>query len=204
MSIYSADDSALPSGTYRDLTRDLRTQIDPQSPAYSESQSSGEAEQVGPRNLKHAIQSPSISSERSQSSSGEKVGFRAAEAWTRPSPVVTNGRISHFVFDLRECTFSMSLAAKVRTEQGAPTEVYLPDFHFPAAQTLVTVSRGDWAIDYDETNGVKQQRLQWWHPEGDHEIKIQGVKRKLGELTDGSAEDVSYLEQCQRGGCVVM
>lgn len=204
MSIYSVDDHALPSGSYRDLATDLRSQLDPESPAYSESQSSGEAEQVEPGNLKHAIQSPSISSERPRSSSGERVGFRAAEAWTRPSPIVTNGKISKFVFDLSECTFTMSLAAKARSEPDAPTEIYLPDFHFPTTRTLVSVSDGNWAIDHDEINGVKLQRLQWWHPEGDHDIKIQGVKRKIGELTETSGDDVSYLEQCQRNGCVIM
>lgn len=201
MSIYSVDDHALPTGSYRDFGTDLRSQLDPKSPAYSESQSSGEAEQVEPGNLKHAIQPPSISSERPQSSSGEKVGFRAAEAWTRPSPIVTNGKISNFVFDLSECTFTLSLSAKARTEPDAPTEIYLPDFHFPT--TRVTVSDGNWAINQQDS-GVKV--LQWWHPEGDHDIKIQGVKHKIGNLTETetSGDDVSYLEQCQRNGCVVM
>lgn len=96
------------------------------------------------------------------------------------------------------------MTAKARTSQDAPTEIYLPDFHFPAPQTVVTVGAGEWTIDYDEINGVKVQRLRWWHPEGDHEIEIQGVKRKAGELENDTSDDISYLEQCQKGECVVM
>jgi hypothetical protein len=94
--------------------------------------------------------------------------------------------------------------AKAGTAQDAPTEVYLPEFHFPAPQTVVTVSAGEWIIDYDEINAVKLQRLRWWHPEGDHEVEIQGVKRKPGDLDYGTSDDISYLEQCQRGECLMM
>lgn len=132
------------------------------------------------------------------------MGFRAAEAWVRPSPIKTNGKVSHYAFDLWKCTFEMSLTAKVRTEQDAPTELYLPDYHFPAAQTVLTVSDGEWTIDYEEVNGVKVQHLKWWHPEGDQDIKVEGVKHKPGELINDPGEEISYLEQCQKEGCVVM
>ena len=204
MSIYSLDDHTLSSGNYLDLENDRRIELDPQSPAYSESHASGAAERVEPRNLRHALQSPSISSDLSQSSTMKKAGFRAAEAWTRPSPIFTNGSVSNFVFDLLSCTFSLSLTAKARAARDAPTEIYLPDFHFPAAQTMVTASAGEWTIDHCEINTVKLQRLKWWHPEGDQEIKIQGAKYKPGELANGTSDDISYLEQCQRAECVIM
>lgn len=204
MSIYSLDDHTLPSGNYVDLGRNRRTELDPQSPAYSESHASGEGNPVEPRNLRHALQSPSISSELSQSPTTKKAGFRAAEAWTRPSPIFTNGSVSHFVFDLQSCTFSLSLTAKARAARDSPTEVYLPDFHFPAAETVVTASAGEWAIDYCEISTVNLQRFTWWHPEGDQEIKIQGVKRKPGELANDISDDISYLEQCQKAECVIM
>lgn len=96
------------------------------------------------------------------------------------------------------------MAAKARTTQDAPTEIYLPDFHFPASQSVVTVSDGEWAIDYEEIKTVKVQRLRWWHREGEQEIKIQGVKRKAAGLMNEGSDEVSYLEQCQRGECVMM
>lgn len=204
MSIYSLDDHTLPCGNDSDIGKDLRSQVDPQSPAYSESHSTGQDQRVGPRNLRHVLQSPSISSDHIQSPSRQKAGFRAAEAWTRPSPIFTNGRISDFVFDLRKCTFTLSLSAKARTAQDAPTEIYLPDFHFPATQTVVTVSGGEWTIDYHEINAVKLQLLRWWHPDGDQEIKIQGVRRKPGDLDKSGSDEISYLEQCERGDCSVM
>jgi hypothetical protein len=99
----------------------------------------------------------------------------------------------------------MSLAGnKATAEQGTPTEIYLPDFHFPETNTDVSVSSGEWSIDYVEFQSARLQRLQWWHSEGDQDIKIQGVKRKGGALAAPSAEDLSYLEQCRKGGCVVM
>jgi hypothetical protein len=153
--------------------------------------------------LKQALQSPSISSEISQSSE-DKLGFRAAEAWVRPSPIITNGQILQYGFDLKKCVFSMRLLGEKKgLEQEAATEIYLPDFHFPDTHTVISVSGGEWTIDYSEIHSVKFQRLRWWHPEGDHNIKIQGVKRKPGDPAV-SGEELSYLEQCQKGGCSMM
>ncbi|GIK01335.1 hypothetical protein Aspvir_005369 [Aspergillus viridinutans] len=201
LSIYSLDDLELPSGKL--LAFESEFQRDPQSPAYSESQRNTESYRVGPRDLKQALQSPSISSEISQSSQ-DKLGFRAAEAWVRPSPITTNGQILQYGFDLKNCVFSMRLLGEKKGPgQEAATEIYLPDFHFPDPHTVVSVSSGEWTIDYPEIHSVKFQRLRWWHPEGDHNIKIQGVKRKPGDPTV-SGEELSYLEQCQKGGCSMM
>lgn len=135
----------------------------------------------------------------------DKLGYRAAEAYIRPSPVYTNGkRLSHG-FDLRNCTFTLSLVAREPTSEDAPTEIYLPDFHFPDSSTVVAVSDGKWTLDREEVNSVKLLRLKWWHGKGNQDIKIQGLKRKPGEFANPrGSEDVSYLEQCQRGGCSVM
>ncbi|KAJ5111276.1 glycosyl hydrolase [Penicillium argentinense] len=190
LSIWSRDDHELPSGG------GIRS-LDPNSPAYSESHSSGEQPEVGPRNLKRALTSPSISSSFSQSPKG----YRAAEAYLRPSPIYVSGRLDHHVFDLQNCTFTMSLTAEAATSTEAPTEIYLPEFHFPEDQTDVAVSGGKWELEIDES--TKGQRLLWWHAEGEQDIKIEGVKRKVGEYSN-SGEDVTYLEQCQRGQCVMM
>ncbi|KAL3482454.1 glycoside hydrolase superfamily [Aspergillus californicus] len=199
LSIYSADDLELPSGRHQSQNRS-----DHHSPSYSSSHSDVTNQQISSGNLKNAIQTPSIMSDVSQLDE-DKLGYRAAEAYVRPSPVVTNGLITNHVFDLRNCTFTMSLVGNKSTErQPAPTEIFLPDFHFPDSHTEVSVSSGEWKIDYVEIKSARLQRLQWWHPEGNQDITIEGLKRKGGALVGPSAEDLSYLEQCQRGGCTVM
>jgi len=197
LSIYSRDDLELPAGNTARSTN-------PHSPAYSESQSSAEEPDVGPRNLKGALTTPSISTDHYQQSVRQKQGYRAAEAYLRPSPTYVSGKLDSHVFDLKNCTFTLSLTSKGPTPATAPTEIYLPDFHFPEANLVVTVSGGKWDIDYQDIQGVKLQRLRWWHGEGEQDIKIEGLKRKPGEIANPAGEDVSYLEQCQKGECVMM
>lgn len=98
----------------------------------------------------------------------------------------------------------MSLTAEAASPQDTPTEIYLPEFHFSGDQSVVSVSSGEYKIEFEEVHSVKVQCLRWWHSEGEQDIKVEGVKRKLGELYNGTAEDVGYIEQCQQGGCVVM
>ena len=98
----------------------------------------------------------------------------------------------------------MSLTAEAACPQDMPTEIYLPEFHFPEDQSVVSVSSGKYEIEFEEINSAKVQRLRWWHFEGEQDIRIEGIKRNLGVLYNGTAEDVGYIEQCQQGGCVVM
>jgi hypothetical protein len=142
-------------------------------------------------------------SSRAPSEPESKPGFRAAEAFIRPSAIYTAGDLLKYDFDLRNCTFTLSLAASRPTAQDAPTEIYLPEFHFPRSQTVVSITGGKWAIDSDEELSSTVQRLRWWHGEGDQDIKIQGVKHKASEII-GSDEEESYLEQCQKGSCSIM
>lgn len=95
----------------------------------------------------------------------------------------------------------MSLTASTPTSLNAPTEIYLPEFHFPEDQTSIYISGGKWKLQIDDI--TKVQKLLWWHAEGEQDIKIEGVKRKVGEYFN-SAEELTYLEQCQRGQCAVM
>ncbi|PKY06096.1 putative glycosyl hydrolase [Aspergillus campestris IBT 28561] len=203
LSIYSVDDFELPSGKLLALDPDSQSQTNRHSPTYSESRNSLSDENVGPHNLKGALRPPSITSEVSQSGQ-DKVGYRAAQAFLRPSPVTTNGTVTKHLFDLRSCTFTMTLQGqKGSVGQDAVTEIYLPDFHFPDSNTVVSVSSGEWSIDAVEINSIKAQYLRWRHPDGNQDIKIQGVKRKLTDLSP-SSEDMTYLEQCQSAGCTVM
>lgn len=150
------------------------------------------------------IESPVISPQSShiQSEPEEKPGFRAAEAYIRPSPIYTGGDVLKYDFDLKNCTFTLSLNANKPTAQDAPTEIYLPEFHFPKSETVVSVSGGKWSIEVpDESSSF--QILKWWHAEGDQDIKVQGVRRKASDIVAGY-EDETYLDQCQKSSCTVM
>lgn len=195
LSIYSRDDLELPSAA------GIRS-AGPHSPGYSESHSSGDEPEVGPRNLKGVLTSPSISSGHSQTSPEPK-GYRAAEAYLRPSPVYVNGDLTSHLFDLKSCTFTMTLMSKKPTASDAPTEVYLPAFHFPEKESAITATGGKWETDTYEIQTAKLQRLRWWHADGEQSIKIEGVKRKPGNTSDRASEG-TYLEQCQAGQCLMM
>ncbi|KAJ9272519.1 CAZyme family GH5 [Paecilomyces variotii] len=203
LSIFSHDDLELPVPQISHRRNESTTSIDRGSPAYSQSQSNNDTQSVTPKNLRRALTSQSMTSNRSQTSPEDKPGFRAAEAYIRPSPIFTHGTLSAHGFDLRNCTFTLSLVAESATAEHAPTEIYLPEFHFPATDTTVTVSGGKWSIDSQEIETVVVQRLRWWHGEGEQDIKIQGVKRKAGEAIS-NADEEGYLEQCQKSTCTVM
>ncbi|KAL1983127.1 hypothetical protein VTN96DRAFT_457 [Rasamsonia emersonii] len=205
LSIFSKDDLELPNASVLGQRNGSRTSLDRNSPSFSQSQSTTDYGKVEPNNIKTAVESPHMSSGSSKSSPElvSKPGFRAAEAYIRPSPIYTNGDLLGYGFDLRNCTFTLSLSANGPTAEHAPTEIFLPEFHFPSSQTVVTVSGGKWTIESDEEASSTVQRLRWWHGEGEQEIKIRGVKRKAGEILN-SDEDETYLEQCQKNTCNVM
>lgn len=117
------------------------------------------------------------------------------EAWLRPAPVYTNGRLESYTFDLKKCTFTMRLIAN-QAAPHTPSEIYLPEFHFPMGYTSVTVSGGEWEICFQEFHTVKLQYLRWWHGEGAVEIKIKKTKR-------GSREHAA-LRKHHRSQCMMM
>jgi hypothetical protein len=173
--------------------------LNPDSPSFSRSESSS----VTPSTLKQTLgteEAMSSSSIRAPKEDGDKAGYRAAEAFVRPHPAAVHGDITSFGFDLRTCTFSMSLTAASPTEQNAPTTIFLPEWHFPSSNTTVEVSGGKWSIDFKDD----QQTLQWWHMEGDQTITVKGLVRKQGAAVGGTGEEEGYLEQCQRTACTVM
>ena len=202
LSIYSLDDIPLPVGGLP--STDSRASIDTNSPAYSQAQSS-ETLKVSPDNLKKTLSSDNMSMQSSlvQDKDGDVKGLRAAEAFVRPTPIAVHGDISSFGFDLRNCTFRLSLSAASSTREEAPTVAYLPDFHFPSGQTSVEASGGKWTVSSEEQNGATVQLLRWWHAEGDQTMTVKGVVRKQGAGL-GTEEDEGYLQQCQRQACSVM
>ncbi|RAO72185.1 uncharacterized protein BHQ10_008197 [Talaromyces amestolkiae] len=199
LSIYSRDDLELPSSL-----SDSTLTLDRNSPSFSQSSSSIDNGKITHHNIKNVIETPSFSRQASKASSEPegKPGFRAAEAYIRPSAVYTNGDLLAQGFDLKSCKFTLSLYADKPTTQEAPTEIYLPEFHFPAAEIGVTVSGGKWTTENREESSYSFQVLKWWHGEGDQYITIQGIKRRASGLII-SPEDESYLDQCQKN-CSVM
>jgi Glycoside hydrolase family 5 C-terminal domain len=206
LSIYSIDDSPLPVASKPGFasTNPSTTSIDKASPAYSYSKSES-ALPVTPANVKDALKAPSISSERTKTSGdlSAKPGFRAAEAYIRPSPIATNGRVLKHGFDLRNCTFTMSLDASQPLAEAHPTELFLPEYHFGRNAMNVEVSGGRWTVDIDEVDGGTMQVLRWWHAVGEQNITVKGIRQRQG-LGSGQDEEVGYLEQYRRSLCSVM
>ncbi|KAG6011062.1 hypothetical protein E4U21_000093 [Claviceps maximensis] len=213
LSIHSVDDklprqSPLPHGTA--LSQSVTSVIKPPSIS-NNSEPVGDDESITPRNLQSTLTSPSISSSRSAKDPEltNAPGFRAAEAFIRPTPTAVAGTILSTGFDLRRCVYKLKLKAPEAAKDMAPTIVFVPEFHFPKDQCEVTVSAGKWEISSDDSEGPMLQRLKWWHPEGEQDLTIQGLVRKHN-VAEGSAEEAGYLEQCQQGygfsfgNCLVM
>lgn len=145
-------------------------------------------------------------------------GYRAAEAFIRPSPIFTSGNLTSYGFDLRRVTFTCALECDSPTTEEGPTEIFLPAFHFPRDHTEVQVSGGKWTLSFegvdDGVNDVEKdamiQKLRWWHGEGSQHITVKGVARPPGSTSSspsalsGADEENGYYEQCQSAKCVVM
>ncbi|KAK7210465.1 hypothetical protein V2G26_017643 [Clonostachys chloroleuca] len=201
LSIYSTDDkipslSAVPRNTA--LHRSASTES--KSATSANAKILPDDETVTPANLQRTLTNPSISSEPSskQPELTAASGYRAAEAFIRPTPTVVAGDVIQYGFDLRSCTFTLKLSAEKATSDDAPTTVFLPEYHFPKDLSDVSVSGGKWEISSDETEGPLLQRFKWWHSEGEQDLKITGLVRKHN-VPQGSPEDAGYLEQCQQG-----
>lgn len=160
---------------------------------------------INPGNIKAKLKTPSISSKQSDAPPEltNAPGFRAAEAYVRPAPIATVGKILSHGFDLRNCIFNLRLHAKEANSEDKPTEIFLPEFHFPKDKCEIEVSSGKWTISIDDADGGMIQRLRWWHVEGEHEIKVTGVQRRQNTAL-GKEEEEGYLDQCQQSKCTVM
>ena len=214
LSIYCKEDRPLPPASYSAAEATPTTSklsLDPSSASYSESQSESNAP-IKPGSLQKTLSVNSMTAQQPTTPSladGEGApGFRAAEAYVRPSPVFTHGTVSSYGFDLKTCTFTLSLTSPSPTPQDHPTEVFLPDFHFPQQhqQTTVETSGGKWTIQIDEeVEGAPQQVFRWWHGEGEQKCTVRGVKRKNGAM-EGRQQEEGYMEAYWAMGrnCAVM
>ena len=57
-----------------------------------------------------------------------KPSHRAVEAFLRPTPIYTNGRLESHTFDLKKCTFTMRLIGNQAAPE-TPSEIYLSLIH---------------------------------------------------------------------------
>lgn len=203
LSIYSVDDKQPPLSALPRTLTNYGSVSDLNKPAVSD-RDIGDDNLVTPSNLQRTLTNQSLSSMRSTKDPEltNSPGLRAAEAFIRPTPIFVHGDLVSYGFDMRNCTFAMTVKAKKQADDSAPTVVFLPDYHFPKDHCEIAVSSGKWEISSDESEGVLLQRLRWWHPEGEQTIQVNGMVRKHNEPV-GTDEDAGYLEQCQNN-CSVM
>lgn len=206
LSIFSLDDKPLPvhpSANADKSASSSTVSVDHTSPSYSANRSTNSSP-VSPRNLKDTLKAPSISAERSKTPAeiGSRPGYRAAEAYVRPSPIATVGKVTSYGFDLRNAVFTLALESQTAATEEVPTEVFLPEFHFPRDNTKVEVSSGKWSISVDNVNGELIQMLRWQHGAGKQNIIINGVQRQGMAL--GQEEGEGYYEQCKQSRCDLM
>ena len=161
-------------------------------------------EPVSPSNLKQTLSKPSMASEPSSEDADMKslLGLRASEAFVRPFPIAIAGDLKDYGFDLRGCVFTMFITATAATSKDAPTEVFLPGYHFPRDHTQVESSGGQWIITTDDRGSASKQILKWWHGEGDQTLKVRGVARNYGIPVAG--DDEGYLNHYWQAGCSIM
>lgn len=199
MSIFSLDDRPLPVSPIPSAISSTgsSTSLVPQASPRTKLEHSDEST-VNPANLQAKLQTPSISSKTTDNPAEltNAPGFRAAEAYVRPSPIATVGKIISQGFDLKNCVFALQLSAPKAGSEDAPTEIFLPEFHFPKDKCEIEVSSGKWTISMDDEDGGMIQKLRWWHVEGEHSIKVTGVPSSQS-LLQGRDDEVGYLDQCQ-------
>jgi hypothetical protein len=198
LSIVSLDDQILPSSSsMSSLTpaNQSTTSLGQKSGSYSGTTLS-ESSTVNPSNLRDVLKHPEIVQKPSSAPSDltSNPGLRSAEAYVRPSPIATVGDVVKYGFDLRSVTFTFQLIADRATKEDIPTEIFLPEFHYPSGKTTVEVSGGRWRIDVLDVDGESMQVMKWWHGAGEQSMTVKGVKRKPGALEEEADADAGYLD----------
>ncbi|KAL9000794.1 MAG: hypothetical protein Q9169_000548 [Polycauliona sp. 2 TL-2023] len=160
------------------------------------------------RNLKENLSTTSMSSlQRSNTPANlsSNPGYRAAEAYVRPSPIATVGNVISYGFDLRNCTFTLVLDCTEAATKEVSTEVFLPEYHFPKDNISVEVSSGNWTVGVDDTDGGGLiQVMKWQHEKGPQSLTVKGVKTRQSTSRGEEENAPGYLEQCWQSGCNIM
>lgn len=109
------------------------------------------------------------------------VHTRAREAFDRPFPLAVRGRALERRFDVRKRIFTLRIDANSENgrDPDAPTEIYVPAFHFPLLELDVQVSSGKVTIDDDSST------LLWWHDDGEQKIQFGAT----GDIPAASSDD---------------
>lgn len=115
----------------------------------------------------------------------------------RPSPIATVGNVTSYGFDLRNATFTLAVDCEAAATEDVPTEIFLPEFHFPRNNTSVEVSSGKWTISADDVDGGMIQSLRWQHGAGKQTMTVKGVKRRQG-IALGKEEEEGYYDKLSR------
>lgn len=220
LSIFSLDDAPLPLSV-SSISNGLKSantsnfSVDINSPNFSQSQAT-EPNSISPSNISRALSTSPISSTPSDipAELASKPGFRAAEAFIRPSPIYTAGTLLSSGFDLRNVTFTLSLIRESSPTTSSaenmafPTEIFLPQYHFPSEEVIIKVSSGKWTVsfenEFDGHNGAAGvQVLRWWHGSGKQNLSVKGVRRQGASTV--REEEEGYFDQCsQATQCSVM
>ncbi|CAL8577857.1 hypothetical protein XPA_003670 [Xanthoria parietina] len=212
LSIVSVDDKLLPvspsvnAKDQKSASASSTSSDDRSSPAFSESRSNNNSP-VAPRNLKQTLSTTSMASlQRSNTPAeiGSNPGYRAAEAYVRPSPMATVGNVISYGFDLRNCTFTLELESADAATEEVSTEVFLPEYHFPKDNIAVEVSSGKWTVKVDDADDGVIQVLKWQHEKGRQSLTVKGVKRRQGTSLGQGEPAPGYMEQCWQSGCTIM
>ena len=210
MSLYSKEDLPLPISSSGGS--ESATSLNPAKPSFSYVRSSESHDaSVRPENLQITPSAPSTSGapfaagDSTTRAAARPLGLRAAEATVRPSPIFTSGTIRARGFDLTNATFTLEIAdAMAPGEDGPPTEVFLPDFHFPRDYVQVEVTSGRWSISAEEFGPSAAgptalvQMLRWWHGAGQQQLTVRGVKRRLGVPLGTPEVEEGYLKKCSQ------
>lgn len=118
--------------------------------------------------------------------------------------MAVSGDITHYTFDLKTCTFTLSLRTAKEAEPDTPTVLFLPEVHFPREASSVEVSSGKWEITGEEGD---VQQFRWWHGAGEQNVRIRGVVRKVNGDGVVGGEEVGYYDAVSNwlgNGCVIM
>jgi hypothetical protein len=103
-------------------------------------------------------------------------GSRAFEAFVRPSPIVVAGIPKAYGFDMRSCSFSLSMVPfEEAPAENSPTEIFLPEYFFQDCEPEISVSSGRWIMFRPG------QVLRWWHSGiEEQKLTVSSAYRKEG------------------------
>lgn len=100
---------------------------------------------------------------------------RGAEAYIRPFPVAVFGDVQEYGFDLSKGVFTLKIEGEKTVDDTQPaTEVYIPDYHYPAEDFYINVTSGEYQFD------KLTRTLTWYHEPGEQTLEISPIDWPFG------------------------